>query len=63
MIVTTREEARLAAAARRHGVPCHRLGTVEGRELTLVSGPRVLVHLPVDRLLQAWMSLEALLFG
>jgi phosphoribosylformylglycinamidine synthase subunit PurL len=61
MIVTTREEARLATAARRHGVPCHRLGTVEGRQLTLVSGGHVLVSLPVDRLCQAWMSLEGLL--
>ncbi len=63
MIVTTRDEARLAAAALGHGVPCHRLGTVEGRQLTLVSGSRVLVGLPVDRLHEAWMSLEALLRG
>jgi phosphoribosylformylglycinamidine synthase len=61
MIVTTREEKHLRAAALRHGVPCHRLGTVEGRQLTLVSGTRVLVSLPVDRLHAAWMSLEALL--
>jgi phosphoribosylformylglycinamidine synthase subunit PurL len=61
MIVTTREEAPLRAAALRHGVPCHRLGTVEGRQFTLVSGTRVLVSLPVERLHAAWMSLECLL--
>src|SRR6185295_6381674 len=33
MIVTTGEEGRLRAAAHRHGVPCHRLGTVEGKTL------------------------------
>src|SRR6185295_7995269 len=63
MIVTTREEASLAAAALRHGVPCHRLGIVEGRQVTLVSGGRVLASLPVDRLHEAWMSLETLLQG
>jgi phosphoribosylformylglycinamidine synthase len=63
MIVTTREETGLRMAAQRHGVPCHRLGTVEGRQLTLVSDRRVLASLPVDRLHEAWMSLEAVLRG
>jgi phosphoribosylformylglycinamidine (FGAM) synthase-like enzyme len=61
MIVTTREEAHLRAAAHRHEVPCHRLGTVEGRQLALLSGSRVLVSLPVEELHRAWMSLERLL--
>jgi phosphoribosylformylglycinamidine synthase len=61
MIVTTREEGRLRMAAERHGLPCHRLGTVEGQDLTLVSGGRVMASLPVDRLHAAWMSLETLL--
>jgi hypothetical protein len=56
--VTTREEAHLRAAAHRHDVPCHRLGTVEGRQLALLSGSRVLLSLPVEELNQAWMSLE-----
>ncbi|HSB62250.1 MAG TPA: phosphoribosylformylglycinamidine synthase subunit PurL [Vicinamibacteria bacterium] len=63
MVVTTREEARLRAAARRHGVPGHRLGTVEGRLFTLLSGSRALLSVPVERLHQAWTSLERLLQG
>jgi phosphoribosylformylglycinamidine synthase len=63
MIVTTREEAHLRAAAHRHHVPCHRLGTVEGRHLTLLSGSRVLVSLPIEELHRAWMSLEEILQG
>jgi phosphoribosylformylglycinamidine synthase len=58
MIVTTTEEARLRVVAYRHGVPCHRLGVVGGHRLTLTSGARVLVDLPVSRLHAAWMSLE-----
>jgi len=63
MVVTTREEAHLRAAAHRHGVPCHRLGTVEGETLTLLSGSRVLASLPVERLHRAWMSFEETLEG
>jgi phosphoribosylformylglycinamidine synthase II len=63
MIVTTREEAHLRAAAHRHGVACARLGTVGGDRLALLSGSRVLADLPVRRLHEAWMSLEALLSG
>jgi phosphoribosylformylglycinamidine synthase subunit PurL len=63
MVVTTREEGRLRMTAERHGVPCHRLGTVAGQELTLASGSQVLARLPVRRLHEAWMSLETLLQG
>jgi phosphoribosylformylglycinamidine synthase II len=58
MIVTTRDEARLRAAAYRHGVPCARLGTVGGDHVALLSGARVLADLPVRELHEAWMSLE-----
>ena len=61
MLVTTREEARLRAAAHRHRVPCHRLGIVGGDRLTLTSGHRELVDLDMARLHAAWMSLERLL--
>ena len=61
MIVTTRDEARLrrrrASTRRSLPPPRHR----RGRQLTLVSGSRVLASLPVDRLHEAWMSLEAVL--
>jgi phosphoribosylformylglycinamidine synthase len=60
MVVSTRHEGRLQELARRHGVPCHRLGAVGGDRLVLSQGP-VLVDLPIDRLLEAWLSLERLL--
>ncbi len=63
MIVTTREEAHLRAAAHRRGVPCHRLGVVEGDRLALLSGSREFVSLPVAQLHDAWMNLERLLAG
>ena len=63
MIVTTREEAHLRAAAHRRGVPCHRLGVVEGDSLALLSGSREFVSLPVAELHRAWMGLERLLAG
>jgi phosphoribosylformylglycinamidine synthase subunit PurL len=63
MIVTTRDEAHLRAAAHRRGVPCHRLGVVGGDQLSLLSGSREFVSLPVRRLHEAWMSLERLLGG
>jgi phosphoribosylformylglycinamidine synthase len=59
MVVTTRDEARLRAAAHRHGVPCARLGTVGGDRLALLSGSRVLAEAPVARLHSAWMGSEA----
>jgi len=58
MVVSTRDEARLRAAAHRHGVPCARLGVVKGDRLALLSGKRVLVDLEVTRLFDAFMSLE-----
>ena len=61
MIVTTRDEARLRAAAHRHAVPCARLGVVGGDRVTLLSGTRVLADVEVGRLHQAFMSLESLL--
>ena len=63
MIVTTRDEARLRAAAHRHGVPCARLGAVGGERVTLVSGTRVLADASVRELFEAWMSLEKRLGG
>jgi phosphoribosylformylglycinamidine synthase len=63
MIVSTREEAHLRAAAHRRGVPCRRLGVVEGDRLALLSGSREFVSLPVSRLHEAWMSLERTLAG
>jgi phosphoribosylformylglycinamidine synthase II len=59
MVVSTRDEARLRAAAHRHGVPCARLGVVGGDRLTLLSARRILADAPVARLHEAWMSLEA----
>jgi phosphoribosylformylglycinamidine synthase len=58
MVVTTRDEARLRAAAFRHRVPCVGLGTVGGDRLVLLSGTRVFVDLPVARLHEGWMDLE-----
>jgi phosphoribosylformylglycinamidine (FGAM) synthase-like enzyme len=60
-VVTTRDELRLAELARRHGVPWARLGVVGGGRLTLASGGATLVDVPIDRLHEAWMSLEATL--
>jgi len=63
MIVTTREEARLRAVAHRHGVPCARLGTVEGDRVALRSGSRILAEAGVGRLHEAFLSLERALLG
>jgi phosphoribosylformylglycinamidine synthase II len=60
-IVTTRDELRIAELARRHGVPWARIGVVGGRRLTLVSGGATLVDLSLERLHEAWMSLEPFL--
>jgi phosphoribosylformylglycinamidine synthase len=61
MVVTTTDEARLRAAAHRHGVPCARMGTVGGDRLTLLSAKRVFADQPVAQLHAAWMSLEGVL--
>jgi phosphoribosylformylglycinamidine synthase II len=63
MVVTTHDEGALQEAARRHGVPCSRLGAVGGDRLTLNADGHMLIDLPVARLHEAWMSLEALLAG
>src|SRR5438876_885176 len=60
-VVTTRDELRTAELARRHGVPWARIGVVGGGRLTLVAGGATLVDLPLERLHEAWMSLETLL--
>ena len=60
-VITTRDDLRLSELARRHGVPWARLGVVGGDRLTLASGGTTLVDLPVSRLHEAWMSLEAAL--
>jgi phosphoribosylformylglycinamidine synthase len=61
MVVSTRDDARLQELARRHGVPCARLGAVGGERLTLLRDGGVLLDLPMDRLYEAWNSLERLL--
>jgi len=58
MVVSTREEIRLAALAEAHGVECTRLGVVGGRRLALRAGGRALLDLAVSDLHEAWMSLE-----
>jgi len=60
-VVTTRDDLRLPELARRHGVPWARIGVVGGDRLTLASAGKTLLDLPVARLLEAWMSLEAAL--
>jgi phosphoribosylformylglycinamidine synthase len=59
MLVSTHDEGRLQALARRHGVSSVRLGAVGGERLTLLSDGRTLVDLPVSRLHEAWRGLEA----
>jgi phosphoribosylformylglycinamidine synthase len=63
MVVSARDAARLEELARRHGVACQRLGAVGGTQLSLLSGGRTLIDVPVARLHEAWMSLEPLLEG
>ena len=58
IVVSTRDEARLQELARRHGVPCARLGAVGGARLSLLCDGRMLLDLPVARLHEAWLSLE-----
>jgi phosphoribosylformylglycinamidine synthase len=60
-VVTTRDELRLPELARRHGVPWARIGIVGGDRLRLASAGKTLLDLPVARLHEAWMSLEAAL--
>src|SRR6185436_10036968 len=59
MIVSTRDGRRFEEASGRNGVPCRLLGAVGGERLTLTADGRDLVDLPVARLHEAWMGLEA----
>jgi len=61
MIVSTREEPRLRELLSKYDLRWTRLGVVGGARLTLTTADRRLLDLPVARLHQAWMSLEALL--
>jgi len=61
LVVSTREDAKLQQLARRHGVPCERLGAVGGDHLTLSSEGTALLDVAVTRLHEAWTSLERLL--
>ncbi len=61
MIVTTRDEPRLRELLGKYDLRWTRLGAVGGDRLTLTTADRTLLDLPVARLHQAWMSLEALL--
>jgi phosphoribosylformylglycinamidine synthase II len=58
MLVTTRDEAALAALAQKHGVPCVRIGTVGGDRLTIARDGAALVDEPVADLVEAWTRLE-----
>jgi len=59
MVVSTKDGAALEQAARRAGVPCRALGVVQGDRLQLLRQRQAVVDLPLSRLHQAWMSLEA----
>jgi phosphoribosylformylglycinamidine synthase len=59
MVVSTRDGTALEQASRRAGVPCRALGIVQGGRLELVRQRQAVLDLPVSRLHQAWMSLEA----
>ncbi len=58
MVVSTHSGGELEALAARWGVPCRHLGSVGRDRLTLASGGKTLVDLPVARALEAWTSLE-----
>jgi len=58
MVVSTRESGKVEELARRHGVPCTRLGSVGGENLTAGVAGRTLLALPVVRLNEAWHALE-----
>ncbi|HLA76748.1 MAG TPA: AIR synthase-related protein, partial [Vicinamibacteria bacterium] len=63
MIVTARDEPRLRELLGKYDLRWTRLGGVGGDRLTITVAGRTLIDLPVIRLHQAWMSLEALLTG
>ena len=59
MIVTTPETQQLEQSCRKAGVPSRALGVVGGDRLALAADGRDLLDLPLARLHQEWMSLEA----
>jgi phosphoribosylformylglycinamidine synthase len=59
MLVSTRDPERLEAACTRARVPWARLGATQADRLAVSAGGRVLFDIPVARLHQGWMSLEA----
>jgi phosphoribosylformylglycinamidine synthase len=58
MLVTTRDEEALAALAKKHAVPCARIGTVGGDRLTVARAGSNLLDEPVADLVEAWTRLE-----
>jgi phosphoribosylformylglycinamidine synthase II len=61
MIVTTPDGARLEEIARRHGVPCVRIGAVGGDRLQIAIAGKAAIDQPLTAIHQAFMSLERLL--
>jgi phosphoribosylformylglycinamidine synthase II len=58
MVVSSRDERRLEELARKHQVPCLRLGRTGGERLLVSSGGGTLLDVEIARLHEAWMSLE-----
>jgi len=58
MIVSTSSPARVEEIARKHGVPCVRLGAVGGDRLQIDVDGKVVVDATMATLHNAWMSLE-----
>jgi phosphoribosylformylglycinamidine (FGAM) synthase-like enzyme len=61
MIVSTSSPGRVEEIARRHGVPCVRLGAVGGDRFQIDVDGKVVVDATVATLHHAWMGLERLL--
>jgi phosphoribosylformylglycinamidine (FGAM) synthase-like enzyme len=61
MIVSTRVPAKVEEIARKHGVPCVRLGAVGGERLHIAVDGQVMVDASIATLREAWMSLERVL--
>jgi phosphoribosylformylglycinamidine synthase len=59
MVVSTRDAKGLEQSCRAAGVPCRALGAVGGDRLALTATGGTLLDLPLARLHQAWMGLEA----
>jgi len=63
MVVSTARAADLERLASRIGVPCLRLGVVAGGRLLIRQAGRRLVDLAVNRIREAWTSLERIAQG